>query len=134
MVGGSCLCGAVRFEVCGPLGAIHHCHCSMCRKAHGAAFSSFARAAASDVRVTAGASTLRSYRSSPPVERSFCGTCGASVFFRHDAVPDATWVAAGTIDGDPGVRAESHIFVTSKAPWHEIADTLPQHEGYPPEP
>jgi len=131
---GSCLCGAVRFEVTGPLGAIHHCHCSMCRKAHGAAFSSFARTAAGNVRVTAGAATLRSYRSSAPVERSFCATCGARLFFRHDALPDATWVAAGALDGDPGIRAEHHIFVGSKAPWDEIADALPQHAGYPPEP
>jgi len=133
MVGGSCLCGAVRYEVTGPLGAIHHCHCAMCRKAHGAAFSSFARAAASDVRLVAGAETLRSYRSSPPVERRFCGECGSNLFFRHDAVADATWVAAGSIDGDPGVRPESHIFVTSKAPWHEITDALPQYEAYPPD-
>ncbi len=133
MVGGSCLCGAVRYEVTGPLGAIHHCHCSMCRKAHGAAFSSYARAATSDVRVVEGASAVTSCRSSTPVGRTFCRTCGSNLFFRHAALPDATFVAVGSVDGDPGVRVEGHIFVTAKAPWHEITDALPQHEGYPPD-
>jgi hypothetical protein len=33
----------------------------------------------------------------------------------------------GTLDDDPGVRPSLHLFVGSKAPWHDIADALPQH-------
>jgi hypothetical protein len=43
-----------------------------------------------------------------------------------------TEVVFGTVDGDPGVRPSEHIFVASKAPWHEITDALPQFEGWPP--
>jgi hypothetical protein len=32
------------------------------------------------------------------------------------------------LDNDP----QMHIFVGSKAPWHEIADALLRHEAYPP--
>jgi hypothetical protein len=39
MVRGQCLCGAVTFEVSAELGMVTHCHCSMCRKFHGSAFS-----------------------------------------------------------------------------------------------
>lgn len=64
MLRGSCLCGSVRYEVGGPVHDVHHCHCSMCRKAHGAAFSTFARLDAAAFRVVAGADQVRSSRSS----------------------------------------------------------------------
>ena len=35
---GGCLCGDVRFTVDWPSKWIAHCHCSMCRRAHGAAY------------------------------------------------------------------------------------------------
>ena len=41
MVTGSCLCGDVAWAVSGPLELMSHCHCSMCRKAHGSAFATY---------------------------------------------------------------------------------------------
>jgi hypothetical protein len=134
MVRGSCLCGAVRYEIDGALEAIHHCHCSLCRKAHGAAFSSYAAAPAASFRFTSGEDRVRRYRSSEPVERAFCGECGSNLTFRFSGLANRVWVAAGSFDGDPGVRADAHMFVASKAPWHEITDALPQYPGYPPQP
>jgi hypothetical protein len=134
MVKGSCLCGAVRYEVTTALGEMHHCHCGMCRKAHGAAFSSFIQTDAKGVRYTNGAEMVRSYQSSPPITRTFCGTCGANLTFAFAQMPNVIWVSAGTIDGDPGVRASGHMFVSSKAPWFEITDDLHQYPEYPPFP
>lgn len=132
MLRGSCLCGAVRYEIDGAIDEIHHCHCSRCRKAHGAAFSTFGRIAAADLRVTNGADAIRRYQSSPPIERAFCGTCGSNLTFSFDALPDALWIAIGTLDDDPGARPSAHIFATSIAPWHAITDDLPQFAEYPP--
>lgn len=128
---GGCLCGAVRYEIAGALEEMHHCHCSRCRKAHGAAFSTFARVRADSLRVSSGEDRVRRFRSSPQVERSFCSECGSSLFFRFEPLADAVWVAVGTIDGDPGLRPQAHIFAASKAPWHEILDDLPRHDEYP---
>jgi hypothetical protein len=128
---GSCLCGAVRYAIREPLQDLHHCHCSRCRKAHGAAFATYAGAPAAAFEFTAGAGAVRRFRSSPEVERSFCATCGSNLTFRSDLAKDRVWVAAGTIDGDPGLRPQLHIFAASKAPWHEILDGLPQHAEYP---
>jgi hypothetical protein len=130
MLKGSCLCGAVRYEITGPLDEIHHCHCSRCRKSHGAAFSTFGRIAAGDLRIVSGADAIRRYRSSPPVERAFCATCGSNLTFRFDALADFTWIAIGSLDDDPGLRPSAHIFATSIAPWHTITDPLPQWPGY----
>ena len=132
MLRGGCLCGAVRYEIEGPVYDVHHCHCSMCRKSHGTAYSTFARLDASGFRYTKGDDQVRAYRSSAPIERAFCATCGARLTIRFDGMPDTTWVSVGTLDDDPGVAAHCHMFVASKAPWHEISDALPQFPEYGP--
>src|SRR5512134_3207905 len=109
-VRGSCLCGAVRFEIRGPLGAMSHCHCAMCRKAHGAAFGTYSRVQRSDFALLSGETSIRAYRSSPTVTRTFCGTCGSTLQWITDDRPDALDIAIGTLDDDPGVRPSLHIF------------------------
>jgi len=127
MIRGSCLCGRVRYQIIGALGATGHCHCSMCRKAHGAAFGTYSRVRRRDFRFVAGEDDVQVYASSPGISRSFCRHCGATLQYITDANPDSFALALGTLDDDPGVRPESHIFVRSKAPWFEITDSLPQH-------
>ena len=130
MIRGSCLCGAVRFEV-RALGRAVNCHCSMCRKAHGAAFASYARVEASDFSLLAGKDEIAEYRSSPEVTRTFCRRCGSTLQFISTRRPGSFSLALGTLDDDPGVRPSLHIFVDSKAPWFDIADGLPQRGSYP---
>lgn len=128
---GSCLCGAVRYETDGPLEGIDHCHCSMCRRSHGSAFSTYGRVARDKLRLLSD-DTLEWYASSDAVQRGFCRTCGSSLLFRHAGADAFEFIAVGTLDDDPGSRPEAHIFVASKAPWYTIEDALPQHDGYPP--
>ena len=127
---GSCLCGAVRYEISGSFDIAGHCHCSLCRKSHGAAFASHAHVDPEQFRWTAGVEQVQKYESSPGGERCFCQRCGSML-----AVTEArkvSWVTLGTVDGDPGIRPSGHVFVGSKAPWYEITDTLPQFEEWPP--
>jgi hypothetical protein len=105
----------------------------MCRKAHGAAFATFARVKANTLRFTTGEEHMVRFRSSPPVQRCFCPSCGSPIVFLYDGMPEAAWLVAGTLDEDPVVRPSSHIFVASKAPWHDITDGLEQHAEYPPD-
>ena len=126
MIRGSCLCGGVKFEIHGKLGRSSHCHCSMCRKAHGAAFGSYALARKQDFRVVAGEALIKRYASSPGVTRTFCATCGSTLQFISAKRPDIVDVALGVLDDDAGIRVPHHIFVASKAPWVEITDGLPQ--------
>jgi hypothetical protein len=128
---GGCLCGAVRYQVSGPLGVPEHCYCSMCRKAHGAAFSTNAVVAAANLHVTAGAELLSEYESSPNRRKCFCSTCGSQLFIKRTNNPEFTIVTLGTVDGEPNVRAERHVFVASKASWVSITDSLPQFRIYP---
>lgn len=84
MLRGSCLCGAVRYEISGPLSGALNCHCTMCRKAHGAAFRSRARVKATDFRWICGEELVAYYASSPGNHRGFCGVCGAPLLSRFD--------------------------------------------------
>lgn len=129
---GACLCGALRYEVDGPLRDMGHCHCSLCRKHHGSAFATYVAADPNAVRVLAGEHALASYRSSPSVTRWFCATCGAIAKYVH-AASEAVYLPAGNLEGELGVGEQVHIFVGSKAPWYTISDAWPQHAAYPPE-
>ena len=128
---GSCLCGAVRYEVRAPLARIVHCHCSMCRKAHGAAFGSYCNVKDADFALLCGDDQIASYASSPEVRRTFCRRCGSTLQFISARRPGTFSLALGTLDDDPGEKPALHIFVGSKAPWFRITDASPQHEGRP---
>ncbi len=126
---GSCLCGGVRYEIHGELTDVLNCHCSMCRKLHASAFRTRARVRAADWKTLTGQGLIRFYESSPGEHKGFCSVCGSSLYTRFDADPDTYGFPLGTLDTDPGVRAERHVFVDSKAPWFEITDDLPRHGG-----
>ena len=127
---GSCLCGAVSFEVDPPFPWMGHCHCSMCRKAHGAAFATHVEVDATRFRGLDNAKAILRYESSQGVFRTFCGRCGAITPDGPASGP--VFVPAGLLDDDPQIRPQTHIFVASKAPWHDIADALPRFDAYPP--
>ena len=128
---GSCLCGSVTYEIAGALKFIGNCHCSMCRKSHGAAFATWGIVDPGQFRWTSGPEHVHGYDSSPGARRCFCRKCGSPLVAMHAGAVGE--VVVGTLDGDPGARPREHIFVGSKAPWHEITDTLPQVAQWPPE-
>ena len=121
---GSCLCGGVKYEVEGGLGRVVNCHCSMCRKATGAAFRTRAAVKPTAFHWLAGEELVSRYESSPGETRTFCRVCGATLAtFLGDK---EIGLPLGTLDDDPGVRPTAHVFVASKAAWFEITDGLPQ--------
>lgn len=127
---GSCLCGAIGYEIMGSFEAIGHCHCSMCRKSQGAAFATWGMIKPERFRWTSGVELVEAYASSPARARCFCRRCGSPLVSTHCG--KVTEVVLGSVDGDPGARPREHIFVRSKARWFEIADALPQFEEWPP--
>lgn len=126
MLKGSCLCGRIAYELEGPVMAMNHCHCSICRKRTGGGFATTVHAALDGFRWVAGEELLAHYRTSPIVDSVFCRNCGS-----HMPVvqPHIVSVPAGTLDDDPQTTPDSHIFVGSKAPWDRLTDDLPQFAG-----
>ena len=132
MTRGVCLCGTVQYEFTEPFQTMMHCHCSMCRKHHGASFATFVAAPHSGFKWLAGEDAVVAYKSSEHGVRSYCRHCGSVAPL---LLPDAGFALApaGNREGDPGIRPQAHIFAGFKAPWYTITDSLPQHEANPPE-
>jgi hypothetical protein len=127
---GRCLCGAMRYEIRGPLRPVVNCHCGQCLRTHGnvAAYTSAAR---SDLVLTEERG-LKWYRSSEIARRGFCRDCGASLFWERLG-GDQVAVAAGCIDPPSGLKTIRHIFAADKGDYYEIADELERfpagHDG-----
>ena len=121
---GSCLCGAVKFQVEGELNAPDACHCTQCRKVSGHYW------AATEVPRSAlkveGEFNVAWFRSSDKVQRGFCSTCGATLFW-DPIEKDNISVSMGAFDGPTGARLANHIFVADKGDYYEIKDGLPQN-------
>lgn len=138
---GTCLCGGVAFEITGPLQSPLNCHCSQCRKQHGAAFRSRVRVAASDFRWLRGEELVKFYESARGYQRGFCRECGSPILNRAGprwqapaTFPDGPpqyGIALALLD-DPPARPQLHCFTDSKASWFDITDDLPQYPEYPP--
>lgn len=129
---GGCQCGAVRYRVEGPAQYVSHCHCSICRRLHGAIFASFAVVHPELFVIERGGEILTCYDSSPGSHRYFCSRCGAQIYNDVEQLPGQRFFSVGTLDGGahPGhpPDQERHIFVSSKVSWWPITDGLPQLE------
>ena len=125
---GECYCGRVRFEAELPPRFVCHCHCENCRRAHGAAFVTWAGFRAGQVRLTAGADELRRYRTETDALRIFCGTCGSTLFFESPRWEGETHVALVYLD-DVGTAPTGHVYADRSPSWCPITDDLPRYGG-----
>jgi hypothetical protein len=121
---GSCLCGAVTFEVGGALCAPDACHCSQCRRQSGHFWAS--TDVPRDALTIHGADHLTWYRSSERVRRGFCSICGSSLFWEPIG-KDLVAVAMGAFDPPTGTWLAMHIHMGDKGDYYEITDGVPQH-------
>jgi hypothetical protein len=123
-VRGSCLCGAVRFEITGATTPIGMCHCSKCRKVSGVASNASLMAGVDRFRWISGEDRITRFALPDGWGTWRCAACGSPLPMLHQT-GGAYLVPAGLLDGDLGVRVGGHIFVGSKAPWDEIAGDAP---------
>jgi hypothetical protein len=115
--GGRCHCGKVRFVARFPSRFVAHCHCNSCRRAHGAAFVTWAGFPSSQVDVVEGREHLHVHVSSPGTQRSFCAACGTKLFFASDRWPGETHVVLAAFN-DPVDRAPGgHAFYDEHVAW-----------------
>jgi len=125
---GGCLCGGVSIEITGTIKHVMHCHCKMCRKAHGSSFASFGLVSEHDFKVS-GTSYIRSYKSSANVTRTFCCICGSNVEWIDNSGFNDGYrsFALGLLDTEFVPENEEHIFVSSSAQWGQVCASLEEH-------
>lgn len=131
MITGRCECGAVTYTIEGEINDYSHCHCSQCRRLHGAAFGSYGGVDRSAFRWRSGESGLTTYASSAKNDRVFCQVCGSLLLTVPNNEPDRYYVTMGTMNGNPALPPGYHIYVGSRADWYAISDDLPQFERAP---
>ncbi|HET7772199.1 MAG TPA: GFA family protein [Burkholderiaceae bacterium] len=128
---GRCLCEGVEYRIEGELGPIFNCHCSRCRRWHGAAFRTRASIKSSQFSWVKGRDLVKSYHSSEFTAKHFCGVCGSNLVSTYDNDPERMSLPLGGLDQAPSNKPEGHFFVGSKAPWFDITDGLPQNDTWP---
>ena len=114
---GGCLCGAVRYRVGLPPKWVAHCHCSMCRRAHGAGFVTWVGIAADRFVLESGTDVLGHYQSSTAATRSFCCRCGSPLFFQSSHWPGEVHVTLASLDDPSGLEPQAHAYWESRADW-----------------
>ena len=129
---GSCLCKQITFEVEKFQGPIGHCHCTMCQKFHGAAFSTFVEAKKCDLHWLSGQALLKEYCADNESIRTFCDCCGSSLLFesKYNRREQTIEIALAAFDFLEPVQVDAHIYTESKAKWFDINDELAQFRQY----
>jgi len=128
-VSGGCLCGGVRFTVTMPTIFCGHCHCSMCRRNHGAAFVTWFAVSRAQLAIQSGGDQLTRYASSEHGSRSFCSRCGTSLFCVSRRYPEIVDIPLANMDGPIDRGPESHIYFDDRAGWTVVGDELPRLGG-----
>ena len=129
MIEGGCFCGETRYEITGALCNARSCHCSQCRKAFSGAGSAYAELSPNALfSWTSGFENLKAYESVEGWGLMFCAKCGTTLCGIYQE--EVRGVTLGSVDGDPCVEIEKHIFVGSKAPWDHIGGNAPQFDEH----
>lgn len=131
MTRGACLCGAVRFEIAPPYPWFAYCHCSMCRRHHGALFNASLGVERERFRWLAGENKVRAYNATPAFERAFCLRCGSKTPAASH-LPDVLHVPAGSLDPNLGAAPRAHIFAASRSPLAPLRPGMRRFDAYPP--
>jgi hypothetical protein len=124
---GRCLCGAVEFEVQGPLRPVVACHCRQCRRWSGHYVAATA-ARRGDLRFVAD-EALSWFRSSARAKRGFCRICGSSLFWYEDDAPNIS-ISAGALEAPTGLHIVANIMVQDKSDYYELDPDVPHIEGH----
>ncbi|MBP6241234.1 MAG: GFA family protein [Hydromonas sp.] len=129
---GTCLCGAVAYEISGNLGLFQYCHCSRCRKVTGSAFAANLFVAPTQFKWTQGEDKVGRYEleNAKHFASSFCTQCGSNLPWLTKT-GKAVVVPAGTLNQDPNIEPKANTFYASRAPWEKCVSELPAFDELP---
>ena len=128
---GQCFCGAVQIAVELPVAWVAHCHCSMCRRYHGAAFVTWFGVCHGHYRLNEDAVTW--FRSSDSAERGRCRQCGSALLFRSKRWPEELHIVLAAMTESVGCEPQMHVYYGDAVAWAGVQSTLPCHRTVPSE-
>ncbi|MBO9624562.1 MAG: GFA family protein [Sphingomonas sp.] len=122
----SCSCGQLRLTCEGEPLRVSICHCLECQKRTGSVFAVQARFPRDRVTVEGHAAQwTRRGDSGTAASFHFCATCGSTVYWEPEAMPDVLYVAVGAF-ADPGFPPpQVSVYEERRHPWALVAGELP---------
>jgi hypothetical protein len=126
---GSCLCGAVSFEIDGAFERFFLCHCGYCRKDTGSAHAANLFSTSAQLKWISGEDKT-SFFNLPSTRhgRCFCSICGSAMPYKSGKFLIAP---AGSLDTEVSIRPDAHIFVASRAGWDEGLEEVVRIDRFP---
>jgi hypothetical protein len=129
---GTCLCGAVRFEVTEPFERVGQCHCATCKKISGGVGTVSGRVRTDAIRILSGVELLHTYQPEEGTAKTFCSNCGSNLFGGGWPESEHTSVRLPTLEPPYPDKPTLHIYVRSVAPWETLPDDgAERFEGRP---
>jgi hypothetical protein len=123
----SCTCGQLTASCEGEPLRVSVCHCLNCKRRTGSAFALTARWPAEKVTV---AGATREYQlvgdEGSTATFRFCPTCGATVYFTNDTMPDTIAIPVGAFADPTFPPPTVSVYGGRRHPWI----TLPAIEEY----
>jgi hypothetical protein len=123
---GGCICGTNRYKVFGPPAMVAYCHCEDCRMSTGSVVAVLAGFRRDGFELVNGDPTY--FSTTSEVKRSFCGACGAPLFYENENFPENIYIHIGSFDQPEELPPDRHTWVSDRISWHEIKDNLSQYD------
>jgi len=121
---GSCICGAVNYEIKRrPLLTVN-CHCTICRRGNGSSFSTYATVLESSFFIVKGDDKIQSFVLGEKGEKNFCVVCGSPLFNKNEKYPGFYMVHYGSLNEPNNIEPSVNIFSANKLPWVGSIATL----------
>jgi hypothetical protein len=131
-VRGGCQCGAVRYELEGPLARAYACHCRDCQKQTASAFSLSVPVVRERLSLQGPLAAFEKASDSGAVTTCwFCRTCGSRVFHSSSRSPEVATLKVGTLDDATGVEPAGHLWVSRKQAWLRLDPATPDFDTQP---
>ena len=125
---GGCNCGAIKFEVVGDVKSVVNCHCNLCRKMNGSAFSTYVAVTDDDFKLVSG--DLLAHNVSEHAEKSFCGKCGTPIFNSNPKYAGLKILHFGSLDDSSNLEPKVNIYCESRLDWlDKLADITSMEQG-----
>ncbi|ALS96883.1 GFA family protein [Lacimicrobium alkaliphilum] len=120
---GSCNCNSVHFSASADIRAIVNCHCNLCRKMNGGAFSTYVVVADEGFVLTKGC--LKTVQVSENATKSFCESCGTPIFNQNPKLAGLKILYFGSIDTPSNLEPAINIYCESQLSWVTQVASLP---------
>lgn len=130
MITGSCLCGAIHYQVDHDIDQLVFCHCSRCQKESGSAYNAVTIIPGNNFKITQGDHHLKAYDNCETY-RQFCGDCGTHLFSVPLKNINLYLLRVGSLNTDIDPLQKTHVYTAYKAHWDIICDNLPAFEEIP---